>query len=177
VGRLQTIQGGRVSKRYITRLDLHLSNEEINSFLQTWLFFGLLSEIFEDFVPDDFIRLSPTRPLVTTEPLPQYAQRWRTLLSQMLPGDRRLKIVKASKCLQEVFNFTSLHFETLEDAPTPRQEICLSINVLGHTLSYHLSEAHGLNQPGGPPLLPFNSGTLILRSRMIDQGWCPSDVA
>jgi hypothetical protein len=110
-------------QRYITRLDLHLSNEEINSFLQTWLFFGLLSEIFEDFVADDFIRSSPTRSLVTTELLPQYTQRWRTLLRQMLPGDRRLKIVKASKCLQEVFNFTSLHFETLEDAPTPRPEI------------------------------------------------------
>jgi hypothetical protein len=158
----------------VNRLDLALPKEELDAYMQAWLFFGVLSEIFDDFKLDDFVRQGPLGPLVTTAVLPNYIQRWRDGLKDCPLREMKVKIDKASEVLKQVYNFLHTHFEVYEDEPTPRPEIWLSISVLGHTLAYHLSEIYGMNRPGGPPLLPFFTGEVALRPRMLGQGWCPS---
>ncbi|MCJ1459404.1 hypothetical protein MMC28_009782 [Mycoblastus sanguinarius] len=146
------------------------------AFLQSWLYFGMTSEVFNTHVErDDFVveEQSGRRVLTTKESLPPYIQRWlSTLAKSGLPGAQ----TKISHCLQEA-NEYAIHLSGGHlggtQCPLPT-EVSLSIMALGATLESSLSHKHKLvgfsiekRKWGHSP---------ILSARMASVGWCINDI-
>lgn len=102
--------------------------EDQSAFLQTWLYFGMLTEVLgfplktQDFVEDK---------QVTTKRLPEYTHRWREQLLSMPETRRRERYAIAQGCLMKARdNCLRLLDESKPECPlTP--EIRLTIRILG----------------------------------------------
>lgn len=160
----------------IPRFDAIFSKDELDAFLQTWLFFGALHEIFGQLlVVDDFIKQTANRLLVTTERFEDYMTLWTENYAALASGEKSSTIENCTAYLRQVFAFLHTHTR-YQEAASPRPEIWLSINALVDSLSYRIKYIYGLTRDGGPPIIYSTAADAALRSRMLKQGWCPSEV-
>lgn len=146
------------------------------AFLQSWLYFGMMGEIFgthverNDFVVRDYQGDSF---ITTKQSLLPYIQRWLATLEKARLPDNQLRI---SHCLQEANNYAvhlsgGLLGETQSPLPP---EISLSIMALGATLESSLSHKH---RRVGFKVERRNWGySPIISARLASNGWCPNDV-
>ena len=146
------------------------------AFLQSWLFFGMMSEAFgthvelADFVVDE----NDGEKFVTTEnSLRPYMQRWIKSLEKNANPESQMRI---RRCLQEANSFVIyLSGGHLGETYCPLPpEVALSIMVLGATLEASLSHKEKAidfqiekKKWGHSP---------ILTERMASIGWCINDI-
>ena len=170
------------------------SPQEVEAFFQTWLYFGMLCEIFGisgvqvEF--DHFIRDSEgSERFITTARLPHYIKVWKEM-EQSLSAESTVQKEARWNAVQGILNECRLWISRfcLENSRTSgllsnfRPEfwptspaVSLSISVLWDSL-YHASFSvfnRGLEE--GRHFAGHSS--VLLSQRMLNAGWCLSDVA
>jgi hypothetical protein len=157
----------------LSHLDTILPKDVLDAFLQVWLFFRALHEIFGQVSVNDFVRQGRGGMQVTTSRLEDYIQRWVGTYETKSLEEKEVMMDKSSVYLREVFQF--LHGHTrYQEAASPRPEIWLSINALLDTVSYRLKCLHGISREGGPPIIYETAGDEALRSYCLDKVGAPA---
>ena len=161
------------------------SYEEAASFLQTWLYFGLVSSVIPMTVNmSDFIHTTKAgRSIITTKCLPRYIHSWHehakecsseqrleqhTLINRILEHAWRAIITHCDISPREQEN-TTPSFAPLESQWPLSPEIALSIMVLADSLgmaTFSIYETALSNASWGI--------SQLLVERMLDAGWCPN---
>ena len=149
-------------------------NEDLESFFQTWLFFGLINEILGNLCsPDDFIvsASGEASKSVSTSKLIDIAETW---VFKVLNGEILTTYEHLAECLR-------LAYATLRaPGPTFNQRIKLSIASTGEVLEYAVNKAFQIENwardnkcPGSwRPLVDAEWWTAAMRAA----GWCPSQI-
>lgn len=115
------------------------------SFVQTWLYFGMLDQVFghrialTDFVDDDHY--------LTTAQLSRFTRDWYDRLHGMSASERLGQYLRSQACLGEARSHCILLLDS-STACTP--EVLLSIRILGESLSnaaYRIWEALSVKYP------------------------------
>jgi hypothetical protein len=161
----------------ITDLDGTVEKDEADAFLQTWLFFGVLSQTLQ--VPirnEDFVTIDPDgTSVLTTVALPGYVQQSEDALKRLSRSDQEGRIRSGAGCLQELHWFLGDYIRYGDAAP-PRGVIWLSVNALGSTLVHWLSDMCQVYVGGRFKFQGFSGGEVVLRANMLKEGWCLSEV-
>ena len=152
---------------------------EAGSFLQTWLYFGMMQEVLGiEILTTDFVRVSDSQErFVTTHKLQEYLQTWRLQIDQeKTSGPVEVTITRnkrAVACLTHAYNvwFNFDDYGVRDRWVSP--DIGLSIHILASTLEHALTCVCDIPVADVPWRLERNS---FLTRRMIDYGWCPSTV-
>jgi hypothetical protein len=153
------------------------SSRTIESFLQEWLFFGLLYEVLrEDFKREDLLfKKEGSQWTITTSNLPgllwNYKRRWTSMSHDQDAQVQRRTRTKA--CLNEAFEFVNkfLGSKSARQVSIPLQEgVILSITVMVGTLSAAAAEVCKI--PKFVVTRPKRVDRLLLNHR-----WCPTSLA
>jgi hypothetical protein len=168
-------KGMGLDELQLSHLDAVLPKDALDAFLQVWLFFGALHEIFGQVLVSDFVRQGQRGMQVTSSRLEDYIQRWVGTYETKSSEEKEVMMNKSSVYLREVFQFLHGHAR-YQEAASPRPEIWLSVNALLDTVSYRLKCLHGIGREGGPPIIYQTVGDKALRSYMLGQGWCLSEI-
>ncbi|KAI9742116.1 MAG: hypothetical protein M1834_000506 [Cirrosporium novae-zelandiae] len=164
--------------------------KEISAFLQAWLFFGVLVEVFSevglDFNTEDFILRQKTEAILTTEALPSYLQRWINVAAHWDKYSRKQHFLKIQEILTIALAFTSANFTTRIiskfDVGTRRLkrsgglENDVSIMVLHETLDH----ASRIARFGYPYRIDFGDDTFysdLLEKHLKSKRFCPSEIS
>ena len=170
------------------------SKEEVASFFQTWLYFGLLSEVLWasqiKVDPDHFIEVGDyPRPVITTEYWPVYLDLWKQVeRKHEAEGDQtrpvRLAVVKAilaeSRRWIHRFCLDVSESEAIKSNfkpdfwPVP-PDISHSLLALWATLEHESFVV--LNRSTDEMRLLTRVHSEMLTKDMQENGWCPSDIA
>jgi len=166
------------------------SAEDVQAFFQTWLYFGCVIEVLK--VPKvecsttDF--LDPDKKYVSTTRLPSKIRKWKRKIQRMKDQKRERRLEKYLKevnailtVLSKFVNYycgtaglprldTQLVKSKRMDWPVS-EEVSMSIIALGYTLNQAMLTFHGIVRTKNR----WGYSTL-LKSRMLDAGWCPMDV-
>ncbi|KAK5309164.1 hypothetical protein LTR70_010547 [Exophiala xenobiotica] len=148
------------------------SPADIASFLQTWLYFGTLHEIFHphrEIETEDFIRRgSHGYPFITTVKFEEYVTAFLQSVKAMSLPDAENELIRIQPCLNQLLSMTEIVC-TMDDCPLP-SEVILSFSVLGATmdcaLDYHLH--YHVDRNWGLRDLAIN--------QMREAGWCSRDI-
>lgn len=160
------------------------SAEETEAFLQSWMYFGLLFQVFDvpgaDFNPNHFIRvLDDGVKIITTEKLAMYVIDWyeREEHGEGPLNQRQERHRQIDDCFRVLDPFVrsycvlegSSHFQPPK-LPGLRPEIALAFTMLAHAIgqaTFRCTKLHCL----------FNWGSsMLLVHRMIEAGWCETVV-
>jgi hypothetical protein len=173
----------------------NLSSDQVASFLQTWLYFGLLHGILGiNFPAENFIRVDESgKKWLTTEKLPKVLRGIRYLMNKEkeMPyyTDEYVKTHNdmLNKCFRHCHDVWE-EFSRLNERfgiPNPMSpEVALGIQILAITLQVGATEICG-GKPGEPTYrkLPWETGrhwritrSKFMNERMVSQGWCPTVV-
>ena len=160
------------------------SGRVVESFLQEWLFFGLLYEVLrEDFKREDFLCKKEGSPwTITTSNLPGllwiYKRRWTSMSYDQLA--RAQRSTRTWACLDEASDFVNkflgseskfISSESKRLASIQLQEwVILSITIIVSTLSAAVAEVY--NRAKFVITRPKCVDTLLL-----DHHWCPTALA
>ena len=154
--------------------------EEAESFLQSWMYFGILFQLFgytdARFEPFHFVRVQKDgSSIVTTERLAEYVSQWYIHEGQgQHPFERRKEIhARIDRCFQIldpfVRNFCVLqgveHFEPPRHAAF-RPQIALSVTMLFHAVGKAVQQCTKIHC-----LYNWGSSKLLI-DRMQKSGWC-----
>ena len=171
------------------------SSVAVETFFQTWLYFGLLICTFRTVgIPvntADFIRTcSKGNKIITTQRLPQYLQRWRDQYRSAKVGEDRdtknehwpniLKMLqKAHDYADRYCNDYSQRFAQLASVPNPGSrpispQVSLSIIALGQAITSAATNIYNISQSSLQ--MPWGTSSL-LRQRLHDIGWCTKDIS
>jgi hypothetical protein len=164
-----------LEERQLSHLDTILPKDVLDTFLQVWLFFGALHEIFGQAPVNDFVQQGQNGMKVTTSRLEDYLRRWAETYESKPSQQKQIMMDKSTVYLIAAFQFLHGHAR-YQEAASPRPEIWLSINGLLDTVTYRLKCLHGLSRDGGPPIIYQTAGGGALRTYMLGQGWCPSEI-
>ena len=129
--------------------------EELESFFQTWLFFGLVHEMLADLCsPQDFIRASQEAPnkVMSTSSLISITETW---ISKVINGD----IVATYDHLAECLRVTFAALRAVNSAFD--QRIKLSIASIGEVLEYAVNKAFHIENIVKDNKYPASWRTLI----------------
>ena len=148
--------------------------EELESFFQTWLFFGLIHEILADLCsPQDFIRASQeaTEKVLSTSNLISITETW---ISKVVSGD----IVATYDHLAECLRITFAALRAVN--PAFGQRIKLSIASTAEVLGYAVNKAFHIENMARDNKCPAAWRALIddasWAESMRAAGWCPSQI-
>lgn len=146
-------------------------------FLQTWLFFGSLYEIFKlqlngpadlsQFVTEDEHGLR-----VSTSTLNELITKWATEiqeLGQKTPEASRARFLKVGT-VQNTTHKIYHNLLTVNNSPLP-YEITLSLGILGATIDFAFKSIWIVDHERD-----WGLGSLAA-TRMMEAGWCPRDIA
>ncbi|RWA06322.1 hypothetical protein EKO27_g8783 [Xylaria grammica] len=151
-----------------TLIDLAISDRKTCAFLQSWLFFGLLTETFSrpnyDFKRDDFVQCNDDgNVMVTTKDLPRYLWYWLAARTQ----DDRNDMVKLEKTERQ---------SQLQGAASPEwtaeASILISLSLLGDYLTFARG---GLRQY--TTTIPLHWESAFLDAAMMEAGWCVGELS
>lgn len=172
------------------------TEHELISFLQTWLFFGLLFEtckiIGQRVQMSDFIAKTPSgKKIITTKLLPQILKNWHDVEIQRQGFWAKLQRCNRIESIRSILEEATLWFSKYCEFPDERltipysspyfksplpREVALSILSLATTISsaamFILSE---LKEPLSPQL-PSVGANSILYDRFLGAGWCRKDI-
>lgn len=151
--------------------------EQTAAFLQTWLYFGVLSEVLEIKVDErEFIRDKE----ITTQELPRYLGDWKNREINLAPNDKIRRQIKIDLCLDEV-RIILAEYRRIQ-YPSPYPEIELSIMVLVEVLDrakrmiLGVSETFELTGWSQEAQKGWGHSTL-LEEQMLHSKWCPTTLA
>lgn len=154
------------------------------SFIQTWLFFGMLDQVFgrrialADFVDSDGY--------ITTIKLEQFTMDWYDRLRNMSARDRFNDYIRSQACLGEARSqcIFLLDERTSSTGCPLTPEIRLSIKILGESLSntaYRILRVFSIEKNSNmlwPRDLRGKWGySTLLVEELLARGWCPSEIA
>jgi hypothetical protein len=154
----------------------------LESVLQNWLFFGLLSAILPEFDEQDFLISRNGQTLVTTEKLNAYLRGWYDVQAQAsnTTAEKHVQFYKNLRILDEARHVVSIVSDYLKSSginlfPALPPSVALSCAIVGETLELAnkaiLDPNNELRSPG-----EWSTGSLLLEHMEI-QGWCPFIVA
>jgi hypothetical protein len=180
-------------------------HDEVEAFFQTWLYFGCLISVFKHaeikLKTIDFIRETQTgKKYVTTNLLPHAIQQWMDNDQKVDDNDedwdvndsgsteekrkREKVLLKRAESIKEILDKVLSYAKRYcgenvdPDIPTSpiSPPIALSIIALGSTLSHAATKIYG------PPvfllyLTPHWPSSVLLKERLLDNGWCPRDIS
>ena len=149
--------------------------DELESFFQTWLFFGLLHEILGDLhSPQDFIRASQEAPdkVISTSKLISITEAW---VSRVINGDLATTYEHLAECLR-------VTYATLRAVnPAFDQRIKVSIASTGELLTFAVNKAFHIENMARDNKCPASWLSLIdevpWTEIMRAAGWCPSQIS
>ena len=148
--------------------------EELESFFQTWLFFGLLHEILGDLCsPQEFIRASQETPkkVISTVNLISVTETW---VSSVINGD----ILTKYEHLAERLRVTYAALRAVN--PAFDQRIKVSIASTGELLEYAANKAFHIENMARDNKCPASWRMLIDEAPWTESmraaGWCPSEL-
>lgn len=170
----QVRRGWDVHRLYNRDFSQHPPRETA-SFLQTWLFFGLLNEILgfqrpismQDFIQED----SGGRRIYTTHLnacIATWPEQMNSLASRSAE-EFRAALSRVGVCLNTVHRICG-SLSTSSDSPVP-WEVILSFSVLGCTFDHALQWFWDLGRGRNWDL------NTIAAAKMMQSGWCPRDIA
>ncbi|KAJ9604147.1 hypothetical protein H2200_011670 [Cladophialophora chaetospira] len=166
-------------------------------FLQTWLYFGMLKEVFAVKIDSrHFVRSNRLgERFITTKHLPIYTSELEIMFFKLLEDDpppahneeqssseRKVErhFIRAHACLSEVATLLNDYIIPLEDDGPLRGEILLSILVLGSSLSQMMLQLRDRLLDVKYIVGPYNfritwPQSKLLKAYMLDAGWCPNE--
>ncbi|KAH8589133.1 hypothetical protein B0O99DRAFT_676973 [Bisporella sp. PMI_857] len=155
------------------------SGKEVEAFFQTWLYFGAVIEVLD--IADvsasttDFI--SPSKNFVTSRHLPAKLRRVKKNASKTSEEWRNQWHMETSEILGQLSKYLGNYYNTSDiitdtkDTKWPvSEEISMSIIALVYTLGEGTADFYGKSASHKLPT------SALLRRRMIQAGWCPTDV-
>jgi len=166
------------------------TEEEVQAFFQTWLYFGCAIEVFGaagvEVSTADF--LDSTKQFVSTIRLPEKIREWGRRVKMMdhsgLGSTTDCRVMTES-ILNEVFRLISHYCAALRRSPPDVEianssqtywpvsaDISMSIIALGHTLTEAMFSIFNFGQVYRKSKWQFS----CLKTRMLQAGWCPMDV-
>lgn len=159
--------------------------DKLGMFLQTWLFFGMLSEVLErKTVPSRYTYVEnysdgSRQFLITTKNLPDDLASWRQRIGAKSANERETSLRSAVACLDDVAT-TLLQIAKFEVLHAPQKllpdEVYLSLAVLALTLDWCSQRIFGLGSERTFATATSQLRCVFLESRMIVLGWCPSHI-
>jgi hypothetical protein len=166
---------------------LSLETKHLESFVQAWLFFGLLSEFsIEDFRVniDSFVKHTAHGQVITTIFLSQYLQAWhQKMLSFCNKPLIRLRLMRIDLVLKDA---KSVVLQYCSSTDTKDSEwrinpiIAMSIMIFGETLRWAMSQLLdkvGSRVPGWMTDDDHGWGTSqLLVEKMKERRWCPHSI-
>jgi hypothetical protein len=174
------------------------SDDEVQDFFQTWLFFGTLTEVFKaagvKLSSAEFIREGGE--FVTTEQLPRLVQEWKDREASAgdvhgqiksrkkaeLPGSKKERGRKITKILDEIQKYVGIYcYDKGKNGENFRQnrswpvssEISLSLIALDWSLHAAATEIYDLETHDEIGRWGYSE---ILVERLTKAGWCISEI-
>ena len=148
--------------------------DELESFFQTWLFFGLLHEILGDLCsPQDFIQVSQeaSDKVISTSKLISITETW---ISRVINGETSTTYEHLAECLR--VTYAALRAVN----PAFDQRIKLSIASTGELLAFAVNKAFHIEDIARDNKCPSSWLSLIdevpWTESMRAAGWCPSQI-
>jgi hypothetical protein len=145
--------------------------------LQSWLYFGLVSQILGVRVPERiFVTTSPSgRRRITTRCLPGCIQDWRSRVQRLAKETQRGCLIRASSHLKTASLVLRFANNPWNQTQIDRV-VSLSMAILGSSIDFavyttaaELRVSH-IDQNYWPE-------SLLLKARMRKAGWCMSEIA
>lgn len=158
---------------FISNLELTPDTiRDFEAFLQEWLYFTFLHEIFRivgvEINHRDFIRVKQNgRKVVTTANLLAYIEKWLAFSTAASPETNKNCLRAVNECIQEV----QVQCERLDRAGLSSTPIILGILILGETIGCARSSIY---RHRAYDLWPKCNIPSIY---MIHHGWCPNKIA
>ena len=162
--------------KYYSKKDL----DEIPSFLQTWLFFGILSTVTRQRIPvKDFTRENGGKRYITTAALQRYVEAWKGrdgVLSGSEKEARWTVVTAAIAKSTDIVESLKAYFEEENQCPSfasALMEVLFGIDMLLYSLLHAKIRIFRGEQWFGTSI----QHNPLLRLRMIQAGWCPFAVS
>ena len=148
--------------------------EELESFFQTWLFFGLLHEVLGDLCsPQDFIRTSQEAAdkVISTSNLISIVEAW---VSSVIDGETATTYEHLAECLRVTYAALRAVNSAFD------QRIRLSIASTGELLEYAVNKAFHIENMARDNKCPASWRKLVDEASWTESmraaGWCPSQI-
>ena len=154
--------------------DSPASKSELECFLQTWLFFGLLAEVLGDLYDHEVFvtESSDTRERVlSTKDLQSLIEKRITWIATLEKSVQKQIYEHAGKCIDTAWEAWRLDFD-------PR--VKYSIGAVAELIASAIDKAHLSAFPGSDVCQKsFVNGfyTEKIKERMVEANWCPNDFA
>ena len=163
----------------ITRADIYRRSPiskpraQVSAFLQSWLFFGLVTEVLQrEVCTDDFVCTNDKgNKLLTTARLPELTLEWIQYV-RSLSDDKHEAFETTQSYLAEARSVL-LHLSVLSPELLDR-EVSISLAAVGEYLTAATSAAYQTPNVNVAKWIPGLANDDILSLRMRAQGWCPS---
>jgi hypothetical protein len=168
-----------------------LEIKELESFVQSWLFFGLLSEFstrdtndLESFKK----RNNNGQRFITTEHLLNYLEKWHAYMQKcILTFERffRRRLMRIDLVLKDAKLIVLRYLSSKTPKWCIDPDIAMSIMVLGETLRWAVNQLqqkvahHGIGSPGLGWATDDDRGwgtSHLLIERMVKRHWCPRSI-
>jgi len=160
---------------------------EVAAFIQTWLFFGLLSEILQTEIRVcDYVRhvaypetFGVSLPYISTQALPLHISQWRRRQMRTPQSSKDVYAKSVGDLLEEVSMILQRITENMKMDQT-LERVILSICLLAETLTMSITSVEGFNRSARwnnirPLYVPWAKDRLM--EGMIGWGWCPHTAA
>lgn len=161
------------------RLQDSAMQAELNALMQTWLFFGLLHEVFGDRAPASAFLTQDTetsQTLVTTINLPGIAQEWIPQHTDRDESERHELLEHLVICTQRTNDFMKQVRRQL-DKTSSCNMIMVTIAALGETMESIVLETLHKGTRSMPTTWASFYDSEDLVATMLHNNWCPADVA
>ncbi len=151
---------------------------QLPAFLQTWLFFGLLTSCLKESIPvDSFVQFEADGGrFITTSSLPAYLERWkdRSDNDTVLERESYSKVISSYLAEAAWINDTFTWFLELNAEPTAFDEELKKVLFCTNLLERALTSARRkIFQPGIWFGADVGHKNLWLEQKMSAAGWCP----
>ena len=165
----------------ITRADIYRRSltskprEQVSAFLQSWLFFGLVTEVLQrEISTEDFVCTNDKgKKILTTARLPELTLEWIQYVRR-LSDDKQGALKTTQSYLAEarsVLLYIPVYSPELLD-----HEVSISLAAVGEYLTAATSAAYQTPSVNVPKWIPGLTSDDLFSLRMRAQGWCPSEI-
>ncbi|KIX96499.1 uncharacterized protein Z520_07765 [Fonsecaea multimorphosa CBS 102226] len=181
------------------------SVDELGSFIQTWLYFGVLADVLTiiglEFDQSEYIAQLPSgERVVTSLPLLAHISTWQKRAESLAPDERKKQGKQVRQVLEKASLYTNSLLTRTSQPPLTgiSDDITLSILVLGSTLFRAASKIclKGLGAHYANNILdteefpearedeedistwaePYWGFSSLSTARLVEQGWCTRDI-
>lgn len=158
------------------RSNLSKPREHVVAFLQSWLWFGLLTEAFRrEIRVEDFVATKlDGKQILTTEKLPAITIEWIKHIRSLEDGEKHLRFSDIRAILSEARSV--LTYLPVYSPELLRPELSMSFASVGEYLTLATYTAFSRSDLNVPRWVPGLASDDLFSLRMRAQGWCPSEI-